>query len=271
MADGAGRVEAVLERVEALPDPDARAVATELAQALLDLYGEGLGRMVAQVAERDDDGALAAAFGRDDVVAELLLLHGLHPVPVAARVRRALDEVRPYLESHGGDVELLGVKDGVARLRLEGSCNGCPSSSATLRLAIEEAIAQAAPDVDRIEAEGAEEPAPVTASRRSWAVAGDVPELAGGELLLWDVAGEDVLFLRLERRRYAYRSACPGCAASLGDGTLRGTELRCAGCGHRFDVRRAGRCLDAPALHLEPVPLLVDGEGRVKVALGAAA
>jgi Fe-S cluster biogenesis protein NfuA/nitrite reductase/ring-hydroxylating ferredoxin subunit len=276
MADGAGRVEAVLERVEALPDPDARAVATELAQALLDLYGEGLARMVAQVAERDDDGALAAAFGRDEVVAELLLLHGLHPVPVAARVRRALEEVRPYLESHGGDVELLGVEDGVVRLRLEGSCRGCPSSAATLRLAIEEAIRQAAPDVDRIEAEGAEDPAPAApvpapAARRSWAVAGDVPVLAGGELLLWEVGGEDVLFLRLERRRYAYRSVCPGCAASLGEGTLTGIELRCAGCGHRFDVRRAGRCLDEPGLHLEPVPLLVDGEGRVKVALGAAA
>lgn len=273
MADGAGHVEAVLERVEALPDPAARAVATELAQALLDLYGEGLARMVAQVAERDDDGALAAAFGGDEVVAELLLLHGLHPVPVAARVRRALEEVRPYLESHGGDVELLGVEDGVVRLRLEGSCSGCPSSAVTLRLAIEDAIHQAAPDVDRIEAEGAEDPAPAPApaARRSWAVAGDVPELAGGELLLWEVGGDDVLFLRLDRRRYAYRSACPGCATSLGDGTLTGTELRCAGCGHRFDVRRAGRCLDEPGLHLAPVPLLVDGEGRVKVALGAAA
>lgn len=274
----AGRVEALLEQVEALADPGAREIATELAQALLDLYGEGLARMVAHIAEHDDDGALAAAFGDDEVVAHLLLLHGLHPVPVATRVRRALEEVRPYLESHGGDVELLGVEDGVVRLRLEGSCSGCPSSAVTLRLAIEEAIQQAAPDVDRIEAEGAEEPAPAPAvpaaapaSRRSWAVAGDVPELAGGELLLRDVAGEDVLFLRLERRRYAYRSSCPGCETSLGDGTLTGTELRCARCGHRFDVRRAGRCLDAPGLHLDPVPLLVDGEGRVKVALGAAA
>ena len=64
-------------------------------------------------------------------------------------MRGALDEVRPYLASHGGDVELLGVEDGVVRLRLEGSCNGCPSSAMTLKLAIEEAIARAAPDVER--------------------------------------------------------------------------------------------------------------------------
>ena len=92
----------------------------------------------------------------DELVAHLLLLHGLHPVPVRERVRGALDEVRPYLVAHGGGVELLGVDDGVVRLRLEGACNGCPSSALTLKLAVEEAIARAAPDVERIEAEGAD-------------------------------------------------------------------------------------------------------------------
>jgi Fe-S cluster biogenesis protein NfuA len=85
-------------------------------------------------------------------------LHGLHPVPVRERVIGALDEVRPYLASHGGGVELLGVADGVVRLRLEGSCHGCPSSAATLRGAVEEAIARAAPDVERVETEGVAEP-----------------------------------------------------------------------------------------------------------------
>ncbi len=116
-------------------------------QALLDLYGEGLARIVGHVAERDD-GTLAEALAGDELVAHLLLLHGLHPVPLEARVRGALDEVRPYLESHGGDVELLGVEEGVVRLQLQGSCSGCPSSAVTLKLAIEEAIHKAAPDVD---------------------------------------------------------------------------------------------------------------------------
>ena len=79
-------------------------------------------------------------------------------MPVRERVVGALDEVRPYLASHGGGVELLDVADGVVHLRLEGSCNGCPSSAATLRSAVEEAIARAAPDVDRIETEGVAAP-----------------------------------------------------------------------------------------------------------------
>ena len=77
----------------------------------------------------------------------LLILHGLHPLDVETRIARALDRVRPYLGSHGGDVKLLGVTDGVVHLRLEGSCHGCPSSTVTMKLAIEKAIEEAAPEV----------------------------------------------------------------------------------------------------------------------------
>jgi Fe-S cluster biogenesis protein NfuA len=276
------RIDELLDRVEALADPGPRDLAIELVQALLDLYGEGLGRVVEHVA-RHDDGELAAELAADEVVAHLLLVHGLHPQPLEARVRDALDEVRPYLESHGGDVELVAIDDGVARLRLEGSCNGCPSSTATLKLAIEDAIHKAAPDVDRIEAEGAVEPAPppgllqleVSDALRpraepdgAWAMAGGMPDPDGRGPLVRDVAGEAILFVRIEGDVYAYRPACPSCAASLEGGTVAGAELACPACGHRYDVRRAGRSLDATERHLEPIPLLVDGAGLIKVALG---
>lgn len=148
----AAEVDARLAALERLPAP-ARAAATDAVAAVVDLYGEGVRRLLAL------DPGLAERAAGDDVVAQLLLIHGLHPVPLAARVEGALDEVRPYLRSHGGGVELVGVEDGVVRLRLEGTCNGCPSSSATLRSAVEEAIQRAAPDVERIEADGVAEPA----------------------------------------------------------------------------------------------------------------
>jgi Fe-S cluster biogenesis protein NfuA len=139
-----GRADALLERLE--DDSDA----LEAVRAIVELYGEGLRRIVDRVAAGD-------ALERDELVSHLLLVHDLHPVDVETRVRNALDEVRPYLGTHGGDVELLGVEQGVARLRLAGTCNGCPSSSATLQHAIEDAILRAAPDLDRIEAEGVAE------------------------------------------------------------------------------------------------------------------
>jgi Fe-S cluster biogenesis protein NfuA len=144
------RIEALLDDVERLGDPAARATATELVQALLDMYGEGLRR----IADRVDMRELAG----DELVCHLLLLHGLHPVPVQERVVGALDEMRPYLDAHGGDVRLLGVEDGVVRLQLQGSCSGCPSSAVTLKHAVEDAIHKAAPDVEEIVAEDGEAP-----------------------------------------------------------------------------------------------------------------
>ena len=277
-----GRVEALLDRLDALPDAAARDTATEAVEALLELYGEGLARLVGHVAERDD-GRLAAAVAGDELVSHLLLLHGLHPVPLEARVRGALDEVRPYLESHGGDVDLLGVEDGVVRLALRGSCDGCASSTATLKLAIEDAIHKAAPDVEGIEAEGAAPPAPApllqleiaeslrTPVAAAWSHAGTLDDLGEGAPIVRAVAGEPVLFVAVNRTRFAYRPACPGCGESLGGAALRDEALACPGCGRRYDVRRAGRCVGDAGLHLEPVPLLVDAAGTVKVAVGAPA
>ena len=153
-AERVARVEALLEDVEGLPDPAARETASELVAALVELYGDGLARVMEAV-----DEPARAAFAGDDLLAHLLLLHDLHPVALEDRVRGALDEVSPYLESHGGGVEIAGIEDGVVRLRLEGSCSGCPSSTMTLKLAIEDAIRKAAPDVESIEAEGVTAPA----------------------------------------------------------------------------------------------------------------
>ncbi len=289
-------VERLLEEVDGLPDPIARQKATEVVQALLELYGAGLERIVQEIAARDD-GQLAQVLAEDELVAHLLLLHGLHPVPLAERVMQALGEVRPYLESHGGDVELLGIEGSAVRLRLEGSCSGCPSSAMTLKLAIENAILKAAPEIEEVIADGAADAAgarpgaigeatqsqpllqielPAAAAPSAerggeWTMAGGLPELSGGGMVVKPVAGQPVLFLKLQDSFYAYRPSCPACEQSLGEGSLRAAELTCPGCGNRYDVLRAGRCLDAPQLHLEPVPLLVGQDGLVKVALAVPA
>jgi Fe-S cluster biogenesis protein NfuA/nitrite reductase/ring-hydroxylating ferredoxin subunit len=291
------RMETLLGEIESLTDPNARSKAAEMAQVLLELYGEGLARMMEVVAQGEKSERAFEAFAEDELVSHLLLLHGLHPLDMETRVVRALEEVRPYLQSHGGNVELLGIEEGVARVRMEGSCDGCPSSAVTLKLAIEEAVLKAAPDLEGIEAEGVTEPKPAptfvagpTLRKKekrpeedgaSWTVVGGLPQLSGGGTLVKEISGEQVLFLKLGDDFYAYRHLCPGCGKSLQQGSLKGAELTCSGCGHRYDVRRAGRCLDALQLHLEPIPLLVSevaveerqGRGRrsiVKIALPSA-
>ena len=168
------RIEGLLQELGSVADPRVRANAEELVRLLMELYGSGLARILEIV---DDTGSANEIFDRlaaDDLVASLLVLHGLHPLDVQTRIVRALDRVRPYLGSHGGDVKLLGVQEGVVHLRLEGSCHGCPSSTVTMKLAIEKAIEEAAPEVVRIEVEGAS-PGAAAASNGNGACTEDQP------------------------------------------------------------------------------------------------
>jgi Fe-S cluster biogenesis protein NfuA len=154
------RLDALLQEVERWPNAAAQAHAREIVQAVLDLHGAGLERILGHLSAAGEAGAAVLdACARDEVAAGLLLLHGLHPLELETRVRQALEEVRPRLHSHGGDVELLDARDGIVRLRLEGNCNGCPSSAATMRQTVEEAILGKAPDVTAIEVEGLAEKA----------------------------------------------------------------------------------------------------------------
>src|SRR5262252_6743001 len=130
--------------------------AEELVRLLVGLYGDGLSHIVAAMTADGETGqAMLDTLAADPLVEGLLLLHGLHPLDVDARIQRALDQVRPYLGSHAGGVQYLGVsEEGVARLRLEGTCHGCPSSTVTVRLAIEGAVQDAAPEVTEVVVEG---------------------------------------------------------------------------------------------------------------------
>jgi Fe-S cluster biogenesis protein NfuA/nitrite reductase/ring-hydroxylating ferredoxin subunit len=255
-------VESLLDAIE--DDP----AATEAVAAVVELYGEALARLVA-----------GADLTQDELVSHLLVLHDIHPVDLEGRIEQALDEVRPYLHSHGGDVELVGIEDGVAKLRLAGSCNGCPSSSATMRLAVEEALLKAAPELTGVDAEGVAEAKPppllqlgsvtppAAPLEPGWSIVGGIPQLSSGGLVVREVAGEPLLFARVGGTPYAYRGPCPACSVPLDEAEVEDGELVCSGCGRRFDLRRAGRCLDAPNLSLEPVPLLESEAGLLKVAV----
>ena len=149
------KIEALVHKIESLVDPAARASALELFQLVMDLHGASVERMMNIVFEAGEPGqAIIDNLGRDDLVGSLLLLYGLHPLDLETRVIQALDRLRPHLRSQGGAVELLGIQDGVVRLRLEQSANGCGSSAQSLRVALEEAIYDAAPDITGLEVEG---------------------------------------------------------------------------------------------------------------------
>lgn len=153
----AARIETLVQEIAAFSDSHARATAEELVQILLDMYGEGLARLLEITAESQTAGlALIDTFANDELLNPLFLLHGLHPLDLETRILQALDEVRPSLQSHGGNVEFIKIEDGIAHLRLQANGNGC--STITLKSVIEEAISKTAPDLNGLQIEGVNSP-----------------------------------------------------------------------------------------------------------------
>lgn len=279
----AARVDAAAAAVAELDGP-ARAAAEELQAAVEAVHKAGLVTIVRAL--KADDAARAVLFALvDDPTVHLLLsLHGIVRPDPATLAERALAGVRPQLRSHGGDVSLDRIEDGVAYVVLEGACNGCSMSSATLRTLVEEALVADVPGVtavrtvDRgptptlIPLDGLfpEKAATATDPAPGWADAGAADALADGTLTPMALAapsGEraDVIVVNVGQRLAAYRNECAHQALPLDDALLDVTAgtLTCPWHGFCFDAA-SGECLSAPGAQLEPLPLRVDG-GRVRV------
>jgi Fe-S cluster biogenesis protein NfuA/nitrite reductase/ring-hydroxylating ferredoxin subunit len=268
------RIQQLLEQIEALPTPSTRELIHEFMEAMLAFYGQGLARILQVVSESGPAGQNVYQHLVDDkVVRGLLLIHDLHPADLETRLREALDHVRPYLQSHGGNVELISLTGQTASLRLQGTCKSCASSAVTLELAIRHAIEEACPDLAGFEVDGAarKHEAPVTTdqppqrAKPNWIVLENAQQLADGSWLPLRVAGKRLVVCRLGGELYAYRNNCPACNMPFDAGALEEGFLRCPS-GHRYDVRHAGRCAEMPTAHLYPFPLLLE-EGVVRVAL----
>jgi Fe-S cluster biogenesis protein NfuA/nitrite reductase/ring-hydroxylating ferredoxin subunit len=293
MAQGHSNVRQVGDRIEVLlgelrqeAPPQVGVKVEEVIGLLVELYGAGLERILEVVNEDADTAAPLLKRFTDDKFIESL---------VDTRIEAALDQARPYLGSHAGGVEYLGVDDdGVAHLKLEGSCHGCPSSTVTVKLTLEQAIAEAAPEVMRVQVEGVAEaptgPSPsliqiqtrpgadsnhsdsASDAASSWmpvAAEGLLP----GEKRIQLVEGMEVLICSAVGNLYAYRNACASCGASLYDAALLDEALRCSRCGTLYNIRLAGRSVhtsDGSSVHLDPLPLLQDESGwKVAVPPGA--
>jgi Fe-S cluster biogenesis protein NfuA/nitrite reductase/ring-hydroxylating ferredoxin subunit len=273
----------------------------QLAGELTELYGAALERMVAIATESAPE--LVGRFAADELVASLMLVHGLHPHGVDRRIEDALDSVRPYLGSHGGDVTLLEVVDGAegmtVRLQFAGSCKSCPSSAVTLEFAVEDAVRAAAPEITTIEVVAAESASTASSSGlisvdslmsrvhprdtagTAWHPVPDIADLGPGEVGGFLVAGVPILACRIGDDLFAYHDRCGRCRDSMAGAALHRpmgapigeAVLRCPRCGAHFDAVHAGAGLDDGAdgtTHLDPVPLLLR-DGVLSVAVLAEA
>jgi Fe-S cluster biogenesis protein NfuA/nitrite reductase/ring-hydroxylating ferredoxin subunit len=271
------RIQELTDKVDALADVRARTLAQELVATVIAMYGDGLSRIMEVITGAREAGeTILDELSQDGAVASLLLIHDLYPVSLEDRVIEALDTVRPYMESHGGNVELVALEDGVAKLALQGSCNGCAASRATLELAIKQALDEHAPDLAGLEVQGVTDPVLPAASgfelpmamvepEPGWTPLAEAARPEHGALRTLQANGSSLLLANVDGSLLAYVNECASCGEPLGDGALDGGMLRCCACEVEFDLPRAGRAAGGEPLQLKPVPLLEAGGLRVAV------
>src|SRR5215470_15893625 len=112
------RLNSLVEELELYPDTEVREKALDLVQLIIGLYGEALRRVLATIDTVPLKDQIISRMLSDEVIRAILLIHGLMPIALEDRVAAAINDVRPYLISQGADVELVGVTDGRARMRL---------------------------------------------------------------------------------------------------------------------------------------------------------
>lgn len=270
-------LEALFRKAEAHLDPTVQELALDLSEAVMHLHHEALFRIVVLLRNLPGGADVLDVLRGDQVVGTLLAEHGLLDEPATAleaSVVAALDKVRPYMHGHGGDVELLGVENGVARLRLQGACHGCASSTLTLKMGVEQILKEAVPELAGIEVEGLPGMTAghteafisldqIGQNAKAWTVVASADELTFGVRHV-TVDGASLVLCTAFGKVYAVRDRCPR-GGSLRDARLEAFLLVCPCHEERYDLR-SGRSLKDPNLSLELIPLVVE-QGKVRVAV----
>ena len=216
---------------------------------------------------------LADGRTEEEAAQTLLAMYDLVEVDERILAEEALDGIRPYVESHGGAVELLGVDDGLVRVRMSGACEGCAGSATTLRRGVEAALREAMPTFRGVVDE---KPTPDGGDLLQIELRAPVfvrveagPEAGGLRTVLID--GMDVLLARVDQELYAFRDGCVVDGLPLGNGRLSADGvLVCPWHNCAYDARSGKRVDDPEAPGMAVLPIAVDEGGGVRVAVGTA-
>ena len=275
----ARRVDEARSAVDDLADDDA-AVAVALQEAIEAFHRPALVAVVTTL--RDDPRGKELLFDLvdDPAVRAVLALHGIIRADPVTRANQALASVRPYMRSHGGDVEIVRIEGGTAYVRMQGSCNGCSMTAVTLQEGVTEALVAGVEEVERVEVLD-DEPTtsfiPVgSVGRRAgadtgWVRGPAVAELTQGAVHRVDLdAGggppESFVVTNVDQTLAVFRNACVHQGLSLDGGLIDDGVLVCPWHGFRFDAT-SGECVSAPGAQLEPMPSRID-DGHLWIRAG---
>jgi len=272
-----------LARLETLAqgwDTQQQAVLSAIKTGIEELNAEAFRRLIRALKVDPAANAALRAAVQDPLVYQLLHFHGLLKEPLDSRVRRALDEVRPSLKAHGGDVELVAIRPpDTVEVRLVGSCQSCPSSGETLSEGVEKSIKALCPEITTVNrvsrgapevtADGAQVVRFVSPFARQqdsgWVEVAGLDEIENGGIATRSVGGRDVLLYRDGERVSCVDNACAHMGMPLDGGVVDGGTLRCPHHGFVY-LLETGECLTVPEVQLAVHAVKVVGQ-RISVRL----
>jgi len=266
-----------LEGVVASWDEHERNIVLALRRAIDDLNREAIARLIRTL--KADPAALPALKSAvaDEVVYTVLRHHEIIKPSLNERVEQALETVRPMLQGHGGNVELVAIEPpATAVIRLLGACSGCPASELTLSEGVEKAIKEHCPEITEIvKAKGVCKSggdiavnfiSPFASKQdKTWSFAATIDQIVEDKILVCEVDGQSLLLARFDDQVVCYQNACAHLGMPLDAGELKDGILKCPY--HSFQyLLKTGECLTVPEvqLHTHPVRII---NNRVEVSL----
>ncbi|MBW4562329.1 MAG: NifU family protein [Mojavia pulchra JT2-VF2] len=247
-------------------DESQRCVVVGLQRAIEALHKAALKRLIKNL-KQGSMSALRHAVA-DEVVYAVLLYHELvKPAqpPLAQRIQIALDEVRPGLQSHNGDVELVAIKPpDTVEVRLIGTCSNCPSSTLTLSQGVEKAIKSHCPEITTVIAVKNGPSVDIVGSgltspflpTSTWVKVTTVEQIPESGVLALQVAGNSLILYRQGINITCFDNACTHLGSLLSQGKVENGIITCPAHGFQYRLE-TGECLTVPEVSLQSYPLQI--------------
>lgn len=262
----AERIDKALKAVEKIENDEAKMHALGLKTAIEEFHKIALTSIVKKLKSDERGKELLFELVDDPAVLAVLQLHGIVKQSINTKILQTLDIVRPFMQSHGGDVEFVNYEDSVAYVRLQGACNGCSQSAVTLREGVEKALMESIPEIKSVQVLP-NEPSPALIQIESlgdvkvkgWLKTLRVEEISVGKMKCFETETAKVLIINIDNRLSAYKNQCPHQGLPLDGGMLEAEEgvLSCPWHGFKFDAT-SGECMTSPQVQLETYPLRIE-------------
>lgn len=279
LGEVAAHISNLVQHFDEHAEPAVRDAVFELMNGIDALHRGGITRLVEILVEASGEDVMER-LAADDQAAPILDLYDLLPLNEREQIDEALESVRPYIHSHGGEVEVLDVVDGIVHVRLQGACNGCAGSAVTLRRGVEEALRNGYAGFRGMEVHEPPAAAPTPAGfvsleglrasagrlrKPEWTAIAATDDIPIGSARTFETAGVAVLLCNVSGEIYGFRNECLDCRMPIGESTLSGPVLVCPWQNCAYDAR-TGRRADGEEGRLQIFPVAVV-DGLVKLAL----